>query len=221
MLMVCVLQWKMVLSLWQKVTRPVRRQVEDALQYLQDLDDEVGVTGKARCVPFVCRSVSVCSLLSCLWLTGCKKQGSFLPCPILSVRLYVFLPSLPACLACLALPVLPAHVCLLPCLSCHVCLVYLSACLPVLSCLSCLLVCLPACLSCQLVVSVCLSVSVCLPASLSVFLSCLLVTLSERERERERAMHFSGFDSRACCAGVEFPQGMCWNSTIYTVVQSL
>ena len=214
--MVCVLQWKMVLSLWQKVTRPVRRQVEDALQYLQDLDDEVGVTGKARCVPLVCRSVLSCPVFGSLGV----RNSSFLPCPsclfICVSFCRVCLPgvSVPACLSCcLVLPVLPAHVCLLPCLSCHV----LYACL-VMSVLS---TCLPACLSCQLVVSVCLSVSVCLPASLSAFLSCLLVTQRERERERERAMHFSGFDSRACCAGVEFPQGMCWNSTIYTVVQSL
>lgn len=158
MLMVCVLQWKMVLSLWQKVTRPVRRQVEDALQYLQDLDDEVGVTGKARCVPLVCRSVLSCPVFGSLGV----RNSSFLPCPsclfVCVSFCRVCLPgvSVPACLSCcLVLPVLPAHVCLLPCLSCHV----LSACLPVLSCLSCLLVCLPACLVSLSCLSACVSVS--------------------------------------------------------------
>ena len=159
MLMVCVLQWKMILSLWQKVTRPVHRQVEDALQYLQDLDDEVGVTGKARCVPLVCQSVSVCSVLSCLWLTGRKKQSSFLPCPsCLYVCMSFCLAWLPACLVCACLPVLFCLSCLptSACLSCHVCLVCLPACL-VMSVLS-------ACLSCH--VWLVLSVLLCLSLSL-------------------------------------------------------
>ena len=168
----------------------------------------------------------MCVLSACLPVLSCL---SCLPaCLVMSglscLSCYVCLVCLPACLV---MSVLSACLPVLSCLSC------LLACLPVLSCPSCLLVCLPACLvslSCLSVcLPACLCLSVCLPAFLSclpaclsaflfclpAFLSCLLVCL--RERERGRATHFSGFDSRACCVGVEFPQGMWWNITIYIV----
>ena len=63
LLMVWVLLWKVIQTLWHTVPKPILQLVNRALQFLQDLDDEFGVTGKPRYrLVFVCLSVTQLSL---------------------------------------------------------------------------------------------------------------------------------------------------------------